>query len=138
MKLVRCLGLEQRRESVEDASEAFLLSGMSHHFPLEHGEILKVAFMWLVQLVMTELGKVHGFLTSTCQGFSQRAWGVLRYYRKFTILLPGLIPYAESNIFKKSLEGKRTVSSWLLETLKQVTGCSSLIAWHHWLYKTFA
>lgn len=53
---------------------------------------------------------------------------MLRYYRKFKILLHWLRPYVKSDIFmKKLLEGKRTVSSWLSEKLQQMTVYSSLI-----------
>lgn len=70
-----------------------------------------MAFMWVVQLVMTKLGKTHDSLTV------HMSWVVttilremLRYYRKFKILLHGLSYIVEASIFmKKQLERKRTV-----------------------------
>lgn len=43
-------------------------SGMSHCFLFNYGEVLKVAFMWVVQLVMTELGKTRDSLAVHVSG----------------------------------------------------------------------
>lgn len=65
MTLVHGVSAEQKRIWLERPmrpSSSPCLSGMSHHFLLKYGEIPNVAFMWVVHLVMTELGEPHSSL----------------------------------------------------------------------------